>query len=111
MTEISKIYLAIGAGGVSLIALIYILIYIVRKIYPVLNTISEQGVSYSQIIQNNTQAIREMSKSNDNVASALALLEYTVKRENTTMDKHDERAGRMEIELAKIAENTKNCSK
>ena len=72
---LSNSYLALGAGGLSLIVLIWLIVYFVTKVHPTLQSIKEESKANTEVIKNNTQAIKEVSKSNDNVATALALLE------------------------------------
>ncbi|MBF4693626.1 hypothetical protein [Fusibacter ferrireducens] len=69
---------------------------------------------FNGIIENNTKAMHEMSRSNDNVAQSLAILKSSIEnsydlqtRTATMLDKHDTRAERIENELIKVSERTK----
>lgn len=102
-----KTYGSIGAGGLSLVALIWILVYLVTKINPILQSLKTTSEVQSKIIENNTDAIKEVSKSNENVATALALLNHSFATFSQMMEKHDHRAEGMENELIKIGENVR----
>lgn len=108
---IIKTYGAIGAGGLALAVLIWLLIYLVTKIDPLLNQIRKDNEAHKEVIKNNTEAIKEVSRSNQNVAQALALLDNSFSSLVKIMEKHDERAESMENEIIKIRESTRNCSK
>ena len=108
---IIKTYGAIGAGGLALVVLIWLLLYSVTKIDPLLNQIKNDNEVYKEVIKNNTEAIKEVSRSNQNVAQALALLDNSFSSFVKIMEKHDMRAESMENVIIKIRENTRNCSK
>lgn len=108
---IIKTYGAIGAGGLALVVLIWLLIYLVTKIDPLLNQIRKDNESHKEVIKNNTEAIKEVSRSNQNVAQALALLDNSFSSFVRVMEKHDMRAENMENEIIKIRESTRNCNK
>ncbi len=76
--ELSDLYLACGVGGMSFIVLVALLVYILKGIYPLLHSIREEGAVTREIIQNNTKAIEKVSESNQNVATALHLLEKSM---------------------------------
>lgn len=108
---IIKTYGAIGAGGLALVVLIWLLIYIVTKIDPLLNQIRKDNEAHKEVIKNNTEAIKEVSRSNQNVAQALALLDNSFGSFVRIMEKHDMRAESIENEIIRIRESTKNCNK
>lgn len=109
--NLAKQYGSIGAGGIAVVSLVYMMYFILTKIVPLLDSIKQASTIQTAIIQNNTDAIKEMSRSNDNVANALALLDNSFGSFTTLLEKHDERAESISIEIAKIGENTRNCSK
>lgn len=104
-----KTYGAIGAGGVALLVLLWVLVHLVTKIDPLLQTLKEQNGVHTEIIRNNTEAIKEVSKSNDNVATALQLLNQSFSSFTKLMEKHDTRAELIENEMIKIGTKMENC--
>lgn len=108
---IIKTYGAIGAGGLALVVLLWLLVYLVTKIDPLLNQIKQDNETHKEVIKNNTEAIKEVSRSNQNVAQALALLDNSFSSFVKIMEKHDMRAESMENEIIKIRESTRNCNK
>lgn len=111
LSELSKVYIAMGAGGISLIALLWVLGYLMTKITPLLEGLKEDNQSHKEVIRNNTEAIREISRSNENVANALSLLENSFGSLLNIIEKHDKKADDIENEIIKIREATRNCSK
>lgn len=104
---IVKHYGALGAGGLSLVVLVWLIVYVITKQYPILEQIKVDNESHKEVIRNNTEAIREMSRSNQNVAQALSLLDNSFSNFGRLMEKHDERAEQIENDVIKIRENTK----
>ena len=104
---IMETYGAIGAGGLALIVLIWLLIYLVTKIDPLLNQIRQDNEAHKEVIKNNTEAIKEISRSNQNVAQALALLDNSFSSFAKIMEKHDERAQDIQQDIVRISENVK----
>lgn len=104
---IVKHYGALGAGGLSLVVLVWLIVYVITKQYPILEQIKVDNESHKEVIRNNTEAIREMSRSNQNVAQALSLLDNSFSTFERLMEKHDERAEQIENDVIKIRENTK----
>lgn len=100
-------YGAVGAGGLALIVLIWLLIYLVTKIDPLLNQIRQDNEAHKEVIKNNTEAIKEISRSNQNVAQALALLDNSFSSFAKIMEKHDERAQDIQQDIVRISENVK----
>jgi hypothetical protein len=108
---IIKTYGAIGAGGLALVVLIWLIIYIITKQSPILEQIRVDNEAHKEVIRNNTEAIKEMSRSNQNVAQALSLLDNSFATFSRLMDKHDTRAENIENEIIKIRESTKHYNK
>jgi hypothetical protein len=71
---------------------------------------SDRKLSH-EIIKNNTDAIKEMSRSNDNVANAINLFKSALETNINALDKHDTRAAHMEVALTRIDERTDACLK
>ena len=78
LTELKELYLAIGVGGVSFLVLISVLTYLLKGVLPILHQIQQDGAVTQNILNNNTKAIEEMSRSNQNVATALTLLDKSM---------------------------------
>ena len=78
LDKLKEIYLAIGVGGVSFLVLISVLMYLLKGMLPILQQIQKDEVVTQNILQNNTKAIEEMSRSNQNVATALTLLDKSM---------------------------------
>lgn len=87
INELKDLYLAIGVGGMSFIVLIYVFWYTLTRITPILNQIRQEGAVTQSIIINNTKAIEEMSKSNQNVATALTILDKSMSNVHTDVKK------------------------
>ena len=87
IVKLKELYLAIGVGGLSFLVLVYVLCYFLTKILPLLNEIRQDGAVTQNIIQNNTKAIGEMSKSNQNVATALTILDKSMSNVHSDVKK------------------------
>lgn len=99
-----------GAGIVALFLMFWGIWYYIKNIVPaleqqndLLERLCESNKENTKIICNNTTAIHEISKSNENVATALNILDITFKSQAETfrqmyerLQKHDERAERIE---------------
>lgn len=105
IANLVKIYGAMGAGGLALIVLIWLLIYFITKINPVLDQLKIDNESHKEVIKNNTDAIKEVSRSNQNVAQALSLLENSFGSLTTILERHDIRSEMMEKQITQINEN------
>lgn len=105
MTEIEglkELYLAIGVGGVSFIALIIILGYLLKQVFPILTQIMQMLEVLKEVLQNNNKAIDEMAKSNHNVSTALNLLERSMTNVETKIDEVTDTNSNMEKILIKL---------
>ena len=100
-----KTYGSVGAGGMAIIVLIWLLYYLVTKINPILDQLRSDNESHKEVIRNNTEAIKEVSRSNENVANALSLLDNSFSTFVRLMEKHDTRAEHIENKVIEI--NTK----
>lgn len=99
-----KEYLTVGAGGVSFLLLVWLMVFLVRKLHPTLEAINRTNAEHAQVITNNTDAIKEMAKSNDNVATALKLLENSFETISKMLERHDRRAEEMATKVIEIRE-------
>lgn len=87
INQLKDVYLAIGVGGLSFIVLVSVFWYSLTRITPLLNQIRQDGAVTQSIIQNNTKALEEMSKSNQNVATALTILDKSMSNVHTDVKK------------------------
>lgn len=108
---IVKTYGAIGAGGLSLVVLVWLVVFIITKQNPILEQIRMDNESHKEVIRNNTEAIKEVSRSNQNVAQALSLLDSSFTSFGKLMERHDMRAENIENQIIKIRESTRDCTK
>lgn len=104
-------YLAVGAGALCLIVLIWVVIYVVTLIYKKLSEVKEEQAGSKVVIENCTEAIRELSRSNDNVASALKLLDSSVGQTARVMDKLATVSIETREEVLRIREAVRRCEK
>ena len=99
---LKEIYLAIGVGGMSFIALIIILGYLLKQVFPILTQIMQMLEVLKEVLQNNNKAIDEMAKSNHNVSTALNLLERSMTNVETKIDEVNDTNSNMEKILIKL---------
>ena len=99
---LKELYLAIGVGGVSFIALIIILGYLLKQVFPILTQIMQMLEVLKEVLQNNNKAIDEMAKSNHNVSTALNLLERSMTNVETKIDEVNDTNSNMEKILIKL---------
>lgn len=88
LTEMKEVYLAVGVGGMSFLALLGVLYYNLKCINPVLNQLMEHQAVTQQVIANNTDAVKEMGKSNQNVATALQILDKSMNNIHSDIQKN-----------------------
>jgi Sec-independent protein translocase protein TatA len=111
MKEISEAYIAVGAGGLSVIVVIWILIFLIKRLYPLIASMKEDNNAYKEIIKNNTDVVKEMSKSTENVATALKLLDSSINQLGTTLDRHDKRSEDIENNVIRMDEKLNTIRK
>lgn len=107
--ETVKLYTALGVGGVSFVVIVGLLIYFVSKINPTLTSLEKATSNQNSLIGNNTRAIQEMSRSNDNIANALILLKISFETLNNNITEHDERSKQNNIEFTRKLSDIKKC--
>lgn len=95
LAEIIKTYAVAGAEVIAICIVFAGFVYMLLKVYPQLSSMKE-------VAKNNTQAMMEMSKSNNNVASALNILDSTMKSFCSIMEEHDKRQIEMNQTLAVV---------
>ena len=106
--EIVETHGAIGAGGLALVVLVWLLVYLVTKINPLLQALKEDNKVHTEIIKNNTEAIKEVSRSNENVATALKLLNQSFGTFSNRMEKQEDRTTLMQNEILRIGSSIEN---
>ena len=106
--EIVETYGALGAGGLALVVLVWLLVYLVTKINPLLQALKEDNKVHTEIIKNNTEAIKEVSRSNENVATALKLLNQSFGTFSNRMEKQEDRTTLMQNEILRIGSSIEN---
>lgn len=113
-----KLYMAVGAGGAAVIIVFASFLYLLVRIYPRLNTIENSAAATSKAIEQNAEALTEVSRSNDNLAHALTLLERGLTATNDNMkalmkqvDRQTDKVGEMQMVLAQVEVRTASCPK
>lgn len=108
-------YFDLGAGGICVLTVIGLLLHYTKTISPRLTAIQTatgaRDAAMSEIVKNNTDAMREMSRSNDNVAAAINLLKATLDANIKLQEAHDTRAEQMQTSITRIDERTQACLK
>lgn len=84
---LKDLYLAVGVGGLSFIVVLCILGYLLRQVFPILQSILQMMEVLKEVLLNNTKAIDEMAKSNQNVATALELLKRSMTSVEQSLEK------------------------
>lgn len=84
---LKDLYLAIGVGGLSFLVILAILGYLLKQVFPILQSILRMMEVLKEVLQNNTKAIDEMAKSNQNVATALDLLKRSMTSVESSLEK------------------------
>lgn len=111
LKELSETYIAIGAGGLSIVVVVWVLVFLVRKLYPLIESLKMDYAVYSEIIKNNTEAVKEVSRSNENVATALKLLDNSNLQIVALLDKHDNRSETIENSVIRMDEKLNSMTK
>lgn len=109
--ELANLYLTIGAGGLCIVVLTGLLIYLVVKILPALNHMTTSSEVTKQVIQNNSEVVKEMTRSNDNMTTALKLLDCSMTTMTKLMLSHDEKTDVIESMVIKIEDRTRREDK
>ena len=110
--EALQLYGALGAGGFAVVILGISYYRLVNKlvdhITPALekveiavNQIEIEYSSSKEVVRNNTDAIKEISKSNDNIATALGLLKGSFDSVVKLLEKQDQRTEDIDKNLGK----------
>lgn len=100
---------ALGIGGFAIVSTIGMLWYFLKTLNPVLSNIKETNSAHAEVIRNNTSAIKEISRSNDNVALALSMIQSTLENNNKLLERHEIATMEVQSEIIKISERTQAC--
>ena len=103
-------YLDRGLGTIAFILLVLGIIYYAKSLRPLLVQMNTQSNTNEVLIKSSTEAVREIAKSNENVASALALLTTTVQNNTHLTNMTIELIQGMSTEIMKISERTTACA-
>lgn len=109
--SIAKLISTEGGGIVALAIILAGVIWLFIKIPPLLKTLVEQAAIANEVIKTNSGFMKEMARSNDNVAEALKMLGPMFERTLKMLEDHDSRAQDGWTEVMKISERTKSCAK
>lgn len=111
LENLKDLYLAIGVGGLSFIVILAILGYLLKQVFPILQSILQMMEVLKEVLQNNTKAIDEMAKSNQNVATALELLKRSMTSVESSLqrvlDSNEDIEKKVTILDTKLEERTK----
>jgi len=112
-----EIYMAIGAGGLCVVAIIIGFFILLKDVKPAMTKVQEESRIVNEVIKTNTHAIKELSQSNQNIASALTVLDQSMKIIASHMEKSDRkddeictRLGKMDDKLIVIGERVSKQS-
>lgn len=105
----SSIIVTNGAGIVSLSLIFIAIIYIVYKIPPLFKALIANQSTSNEVIRTNSECMREVAKSNENVSRTLDLITPLFNENLKLLEEHDKRAQLMSIEINKISERTSAC--
>jgi len=97
-----EMYLAVGAGGLCVIALIVSYFIILKQITPAIEKMQKESALTNEVIRANTDAIKEIGRSNENIASALTVLDHTMKTFGTHIEQNSKRNEEVVTRLGKM---------
>ncbi len=102
--EIKDVYLVTGIGGMSFIALVFVLYFLLKSLIPTVDSLKDIVLTLRQDSAINTRAIEELAKSNENVATALNLVKHSMTNVETEMNN-------VQTGLEKVLESNEECLK
>ena len=92
-----------------------VLLALFWKVVPVLTRLEHRITSAlaqnQEVIRNNTEALQQQARANDNVANALALIGSSTTTVCSSLEKHDLRAEAMMMDIIKIRSEINHLSK
>lgn len=104
LNEIKDVYLVTGIGGMSFIALVFVLYFLLKSLIPTVDSLKDIVLTLRQDSAINTRAIEELAKSNENVATALNLVKHSMTNVETEMNN-------VQTGLEKVLESNEECLK
>lgn len=104
LDEIKDVYLVTGIGGMSFIALVFVLYFLLKSLIPTVDSLKDIVLTLRQDSAINTRAIEELAKSNENVATALNLVKHSMTNVETEMNS-------VQTGLEKVLESNEECLK
>lgn len=104
LNEIRDVYLVTGIGGMSFIALVFVLYFLLKSLIPTVDSLKDIVLTLRQDSAINTRAIEELAKSNENVATALNLVKHSMTNVETEMNN-------VQTGLEKVLESNEECLK
>lgn len=103
---LKDLYLAIGVGGLSFLVILAILGFLLKQVFPILQSILRMMEVLKEVLQNNTKAIDEMAKSNKNVATALDLLKRSMTSVEIKLDEVQDSNDNIEKSIIRLETRT-----
>jgi len=103
---LKDLYLAIGVGGLSFLVILAILGFLLKQVFPILQSILRMMEVLKEVLQNNTKAIDEMAKSNQNVATALDLLKRSMTSVEIKLDEVQDSNDNIEKSIIRLETRT-----
>lgn len=100
-----------GAGVVALSIILVGVVYGFKKIPQILASWQANQATATEVIRGNSEVIKEVAKSNENVASALKMLQPLIERSVETQDAILAKQDTTLTEIVKISERTLGCKK
>lgn len=111
INEIKDMYLVVGIGGMSFIALVFVLYFLLRSIIPAVNSLKDIVLALRQDNAINTRAIEELAKSNENVATALTLVKHSMINVETGIANTQAGLEKVQLGLEKVLESNEEAVK
>ncbi len=106
ISEIKDMYLVVGIGGMSFLALVFVLYFLLKSIIPAVNGLKDIVLALKQENAINTRVLEELAKSNENVATALTLVKQSLVNVETKIADTQEGLEKVELGLEKVLEST-----
>lgn len=100
-----------GAGVVTLALLLVGVVYLAKNLPKWVATWQANQATATEVIRANSEVIKEVAKSNDNVASALQMLQPLIEQSIATQDAILGKQDATLTEVIKIGERTLGCKK
>lgn len=105
-------FIATYGAGIVALALFLVLGFVIAKKLPnLLAAWQRDQATATEVIRANSDAIKEMAKSNVNVAHALSMLQPLIERSVETQDAILSKQDKVLSEVLIIGERTRDCGK